>query len=89
MYLDVCTSRQLRSEHFGCKKNENSTTRQETTRARPRPPPAESGEASKGRHATDRWASSRASSSMAQNLVTKRTSRGLTGHVDHPCIHCI
>ena len=32
------------------KKNENSTPRRKTTRARSRPPPAESGEASKVRH---------------------------------------
>ena len=30
--------------------NENNTPRKETTRARPRPPPAESGKASKVRH---------------------------------------
>ena len=36
--------------YFG-DKNENSTPRRETTRARPRPPPAESGETSMVRHA--------------------------------------
>ena len=52
-YLYIRTNRRLKSEELQdvfCKKNDNSKPRRETTRARRRPPPAESGEASKVRH---------------------------------------
>lgn len=48
----VCVEmrRPLRCRNNYCQKMENSTPRRETTRARVRPPPVESGEASKVRH---------------------------------------
>ena len=50
MYLYVQIDYLDRSNYFATK-NENSTPCRDTTRAWPRPPPAEAGEASKMRHA--------------------------------------
>ena len=48
MHLYVRIDNWERNSYFD--KNEKSTRRRETTRVRPRPPPAESGDASKVRH---------------------------------------
>ena len=48
-YDSTRTNRHLRSEQIFWKANENSTPRRVITRARPRPPRAESGEAGKVR----------------------------------------
>ena len=50
MYLLVQIDTLRSEQFFSKKKNASSTPRRETARARPRPPPAEFGEASKVRH---------------------------------------
>ena len=81
----------LESEQLFCKtKTNNSTLRRETMRTRPRPPLAESGEASKERH--DEQTTQREVDLIASKFVRgskpgrTMSSRGLTRHVDHHCV---